>query len=66
MNLDDLNQLTGLELESTEFDSIGGFIIEKIDRFPKKNEVIILDNLKFTVKKTSKNRIDKVLLEIKK
>ena len=66
MNLDDLNQLTGLGLESTEFDSIGGFIIEKIDRFPKKNEVIILDNLKFTVKKTSKNRIDKVLLEIKK
>lgn len=65
MNLDELNQLTGLDLESNEFDSIGGFIIEKIDRFPNKNEIIILDNLKFTVKKTSKNRIDKLLLEVK-
>lgn len=65
MNLDELNQITGLDLESEEIDSIGGFIIEKIDRFPKKGEVIKFDKGKCIVKEVSKNRIEKILLEVK-
>ena len=32
MNLDDLNDNLGTELESEDYDSLGGFIIEHLDR----------------------------------
>ena len=34
MNLDDLNDNLGTELESEDYDSLGGFIIEHLDRLP--------------------------------
>lgn len=64
MNIDELNHILGLNLESDEIDSIAGYIIEKIDRFPKKGETITIDNLKFTVKESSKNRIEKLILKL--
>jgi len=63
VNLDEINQKFDLSFECQEFDSIGGFIIEKLDRFPEINEVINIDNIKLTIMKSKKNRIEKVLLE---
>lgn len=62
-NIDEINQKFGTELECQEFDSLGGYIIENIDRFPKLNEVIKIDDLKFTIVKKTKNRIEKILVE---
>ncbi|MDU1043837.1 hemolysin family protein [Peptoniphilus rhinitidis] len=64
VNIDEINIRLGTELKCHEFDSVGGFIIEKLDRFPKPNEVIEIDNLKFTIMKSKKNRIEKILLEL--
>lgn len=64
MNLDDLNHMLNLNLTSSETDSIAGFIIEKIDRFPEENEDIIIENLHFQIEKASKNRIDKLILKL--
>ena len=38
--LDDLNDLIGVNMESEEFDSIGGFIIGILGRLPEENEKI--------------------------
>lgn len=62
-NIDEINQKFGTELECQEFDSLGGYIIENIDRFPKLNEVLKIDDLKFTIVKKTKNRIEKILVE---
>ena len=35
MNLDDLNDRLDLDLNSEEYDSLGGFIIERLDRLPE-------------------------------
>lgn len=64
VNIDDINQKFNTELECVEFDSIGGYIIEQIDRFPKPNEVITIDDLKFTIVRSTSNRIEKLIMQI--
>lgn len=63
INIDEINQIFGTELECQEFDSLGGYIIENIDRFPKLNEVIKIGDFKFTIVKKTKNRIEKILVD---
>ena len=41
MKLDDLNDLLDLELESEDYDSIGGLIIGQLDRLPEEGESVI-------------------------
>ena len=65
MNLYDLNDEIGLELESEDYDSLGGFIIEHLDRLPEPNdEVITDDGIRMVVEKLDKNRVEKVHLYI--
>ena len=64
-NLDDVNDETGLELESEQYDSIGGFIIEFLDRLPKKGEVIELeDGTRIISEVVRNNRIEKVHIKL--
>lgn len=64
-NLDDVNDMLGLEQEhkitSEEYDSIGGFMIEQLDRLPKKGECIELpDGIKLIAEVVRRNRIENV------
>ena len=58
--ISDINDLIGVNLESEEFDSIGGFIIGYLKRLPEENEVIEVGNIKFNIENLDKNRIMKV------
>lgn len=62
LKLDDMNEALGLHLESEEYDSIGGYIIEHSeDNLPRVGEFIITEsNIRFEVAKVNKNRIKKV------
>lgn len=60
--LDLLNEMIGTHIESEDFDSIGGFIIGILGRFPEENEVIEHDNIKFIIERVEKNRIEKMRL----
>lgn len=62
-NYEDLNHVLDTNLSSEEYDSVGGIIIEKIDRFPEKGENIEIDGINFLVEEVSKNRIDKVIVD---
>ena len=63
VKLDDINDALGLLLESEEYDSIGGLIIEKLDHLPTVNESVTTDDgIKVTVEKMDKNRIETVRL----
>ena len=56
----DVNELIGVNLESEEFDSIGGFIIGHLKRLPEENEIIKVDNIEFRIESLDKNRIKKI------
>lgn len=62
-NLDDLNDELGLELTSEDYDSVGGFIIEHLDRLPEvADEVLTEEGIRMVVEKLDKNRIEQVHL----
>jgi CBS domain containing-hemolysin-like protein len=60
MKLDDLNDRLGLELESEDYDSIGGLIIGLLDRLPEQGEEVSFGDIRLVVEALDKNRIDKV------
>ena len=60
--IDELNEHIGTEIESDEFDSIGGYLIGILGTFPENNEVIESDHIKFIVEEVDKNRIKKIRL----
>lgn len=65
MNLDDINDALDIELKSADYDSIGGILIEYLDRLPEDNEEVTLDNgMKLKVQGIEQNRISKVLLTL--
>ena len=60
-NLDDLNDRLDLGLESEDYDSLGGYIIEQLDRLPdEKDETITDSHVRLVVDTLDKNRIEKV------
>ena len=60
-NLDDLNDRVELNLESEDYDSLGGYIIEKLDHLPdEKDEVLLENGVRIVVDTLDKNRIEKV------
>lgn len=60
--LDDLSELIGVNMESEEFDSVGGLMIGELGRFPEQGEVVLLHNIKFVAEDidTNRNRIKRV------
>lgn len=65
ISLGDLNDVLELELESGEYDSLGGYIIEQLDHLPEEGEQVETERLILTVDSVVKNRIDKVRLVMK-
>ena len=60
-NLDDLNDELHTKLESEDYDSLGGFIIERLDRLPElHDEVTTSDGIRLVVESQDKNRVEKV------
>ncbi|MDR1773968.1 MAG: hemolysin family protein [Clostridioides sp.] len=56
----DVNELIGTEIESDEFDSIGGFIMGYVGNIPEENQTIEFENIKFCIESLDKNRIKKI------
>lgn len=62
VKLDDLDERLGLELQSEEYDSIGGLIIGLLNHLPEEKEEVVVENVRLVVECVDKNRIDKIHL----
>lgn len=61
VSLDDLNDELDLHLTSEDYDSVGGLIIEHLDRLPHAgDEITTRDGIRMVVEKLDKNRIEQV------
>ena len=61
MSLDDVNDHLHTELDSEDYDSLGGLIIEHLDRLPQMgDEVVTEDGIRLVVEKLDKNRVETV------
>ena len=63
--LDDINDAIGTNLHSDENDSIGGYIIEQLDRFPKRGDRLKTGNIEFIIEHATKARIVSIIMKIK-
>lgn len=65
MKLNDINDALDIELDSEDYDSVGGLIIEKLARLPQDQETITLDNgISLLADGIKDNRIVKVLITL--
>ncbi len=65
MKLDDINDELGTSLDSEDYDSIGGLMIEALDRLPGYGETVTLDDgTTLTARGIKGNRITKVLITV--
>lgn len=61
VSLDDVNDELDLDLESEDYDSLGGFIIEHLDRLPEMGDEVTTENgIRLVVDKFDKNRVERV------
>ncbi|NLL79327.1 MAG: HlyC/CorC family transporter [Clostridiales bacterium] len=65
MKLSDINDALDTTLESEDYDSIGGIVIELLDRLPDPDEeVTTADGIRIKVMDIHQNRIEKVLMTL--
>lgn len=63
MKLDDINDVLDTKFDSEDYDSIGGIMIELLDRFPAEGESVTTDNgITLTAKSVDNNRIETVVI----
>jgi putative hemolysin len=65
MQIVDYNYKFNDSIESSESETIGGYIIEKLGRIPKRTEILETERNILTVKHKKKNRIESIELKKK-
>lgn len=65
MRIDEVNERFDLDIQSDKFDSIGGFVIELLDRMPKSKDEVEFENLKFVVVNVDKRKIIQLMIIFK-
>lgn len=58
--IDLVNEMIGTNIESEDFDSIGGYVIGVIGGFPKNGQTIECGDIEFIIEDIDKNRIKKL------
>ncbi len=65
-DLDDINEKLGTNLQSDEYESIGGFVIGLAGKFPKVGEVYKFENYEFTIEKASPYKLERLKMRIER
>lgn len=60
IKLGDLNDLLDSSLSSEDYDSLGGYIMENLDRLPEQGDMFTAEGFQFSVISLDKNRIERV------
>ena len=69
MDLNDINEELGTNLESENSETVGGLIIDMFGEIPDEDDIgkeIFMDNVVFTINSVKDRRIEKVIMKINK
>ena len=64
--IDEFNEYFSAELYDDEFDTIGGLIVHKLERLPKKGEKLEIDRFRFEILRADSRRLHLIKLKLKK
>ena len=62
-SIEDFNSTFGTEFSDDEYDTIGGLLLNRFGRLPKRGEEIELDSLRFRVQRADSRRLHSLLVE---
>ena len=62
--IEELNDMLDVKLPEGDYDTLGGFIMDRLGRIPTEQETVTYENLAITVLKMDDRRIDTVHIEI--
>jgi hemolysin (HlyC) family protein len=62
-SIEDFNATFGTEFPDEEYDTIGGLLLNRFGRLPKRSEEIELDGLRFRVQRADSRRLHSLLVE---
>lgn len=65
LRIEEVNEYFDLNLYSENNDSIGGYVIEKLERLPKSGDVLEEENLKFIILSVNRRKIEKLKIIFK-
>jgi magnesium and cobalt transporter len=66
LTLDDFNSRFNSSFVDEDIETLGGFLINKFEKVPKKQEIIEINNFLFTVLSADSKKINRIQLTIKK
>jgi magnesium and cobalt transporter len=66
LTLDDFNNRFNSSFVDEDIETLGGFLINKFEKVPKKQEIIEINNFLFTVLSADSKKINRIQLTIKK
>ncbi|MDD5405214.1 MAG: transporter associated domain-containing protein [Sulfuricella sp.] len=61
--ISDFNEALGTSFSDEDYDTVGGLVVSKFGRLPKRGEIITLDGLKFQVLRADSRRLHTLLVE---
>ncbi|MCH6585020.1 MAG: CBS domain-containing protein [Proteobacteria bacterium] len=59
----DFNEVLGAEFSNEDYDTVGGLVLNKFGRLPKRGESVVIGSLKFMVLRADSRRLHTVLVE---
>ena len=59
----DFNKVLGVEFSNENYDTVGGLVLNKFGRLPKRGESVVIGSLKFMVLRADSRRLHTVLVE---
>jgi len=63
VNIDDFNELMDMELEDTDYETLGGFVYAQLDKIPSTGDAVTFDHVTFTVLAKRGRRITKIRVQ---
>ena len=66
LNLAELNEKLGTELDAENIDTIGGFVVDHLGRVPEKDTVFTYRGISFTILEADERRIHRVQIQMPK
>lgn len=61
--IDDFNETLGTAFSDEDFDTVGGLVVSKFGRLPKRGESVVLEGLRFQVLRADSRRLHSLLVE---
>jgi magnesium and cobalt transporter len=64
--IEDFNTTFGTTFPDADYDTVGGLVIHRLGRLPKRNEVIVIDGLRLQVLRADSRRVHTLLVDAQK